>query len=240
MDEGDGFWFPTPPHLKRTRGLRKRQVDARTRPVEQCRYPDCPNDKRRVQGAAYCEEHAKMKAGIWQTGYVRAVIAMTCARCGFEWSQTRTAWQTLLLPQRAAWNAFCQACKDATPLELKALLFHRVPPDMIIGWLMQGGDLRCGLCDRGFTDAVSPSIDHDHGCCGGHRSCGLCIRGVVCVGCNTENGMIEKVVREDRLARHLAWIGPTSPRELTLVRPSAESETIEPIKKPRFLGQRGS
>lgn len=47
---------------------------------------------------------------------------------------------------------------------------------------------RCKICDKEFT--VTPSVDHDHLCCPGHRTCGNCIRGLLCNLCNAGLGSL--------------------------------------------------
>lgn len=56
--------------------------------------------------------------------------------------------------------------------------------------LEQGGCAVCGCTDPGSKGWV---VDHDHSCCGPHRSCEQCRRGIVCHRCN----MVLGLVRDD-------------------------------------------
>ena len=202
MDD-EGFWFPTPPHLKRR--LAKRQRDRQMKPVDQCRYPDCANDKRRVQGAAYCAEHAQSIAYETRREHRTLALKLDCPRCARSFVLMRANQRT---SQRAAWEEFCPDCRAATPFALITLVRHHVPPDLIRLWVGRGRELGCGLCGRDFrTKGTGPVLDHDHGCCAGDASCGKCIRGVLCMACNIRLGMFEAIVRSNLLPDFIAWLG---------------------------------
>lgn len=53
-------------------------------------------------------------------------------------------------------------------------------------WVAQDG--RCYLCgdelERGKKNRRGPHIEHDHSCCGPHKSCRVCRRGLACADCN--------------------------------------------------------
>jgi hypothetical protein len=51
-----------------------------------------------------------------------------------------------------------------------------------------GQNNRCAVCHEEFV--VTPSVDHDHGCCAKTRSCGKCIRGLLCKRCNAGLGSV--------------------------------------------------
>jgi hypothetical protein len=61
-------------------------------------------------------------------------------------------------------------------------------------------DRQCALCsaepgERRFQ------VDHDHNCCpidkkSNRRTCGKCVRGLLCEGCNTELGSLERLLRD--------------------------------------------
>jgi hypothetical protein len=65
----------------------------------------------------------------------------------------------------------------------------------------------CGICLVEFKD--TPHIDHDHACCPGKKSCGACVRGLLCTGCNTRLGWLEKYRREAE-----AWLSGASARRV--------------------------
>jgi Recombination endonuclease VII len=49
------------------------------------------------------------------------------------------------------------------------------------------------MCHAPFEDAQPIFIDHDHACCPNNKySCGKCVRGLLCLGCNTTLGLIER------------------------------------------------
>ena len=43
-------------------------------------------------------------------------------------------------------------------------------------------DHACGVCGAPFS--ITPSIDHDHACCGVNKACDKCRRGLLCARCN--------------------------------------------------------
>jgi hypothetical protein len=64
--------------------------------------------------------------------------------------------------------------------------------------LMNEAGWACAICDRGLTKK-SARIDHDHSCCPpGGQTCGGCVRGILCNGCNSALGIIE---RDDWMVR---------------------------------------
>lgn len=48
---------------------------------------------------------------------------------------------------------------------------------------------KCGICGE---QEARLDVDHDHSCCPGKKSCGQCIRGLLCLGCNSKLGFVEK------------------------------------------------
>jgi hypothetical protein len=51
----------------------------------------------------------------------------------------------------------------------------------------------CAMCRESFADGQPIFIDHDHACCPDEKSSrGKCVRGLLCLGCNTALGHIER------------------------------------------------
>jgi hypothetical protein len=51
----------------------------------------------------------------------------------------------------------------------------------------------CAMCREPFAEDQPIFIDHDHACCPDEKtSCGKCVRGLLCLGCNTALGHIER------------------------------------------------
>jgi hypothetical protein len=60
------------------------------------------------------------------------------------------------------------------------------PEDYAAMWQAQDG--RCYLCGDEMTDSQKVVIDHDHSCCGPHKSCRICRRGLAHDQCNVTIG----------------------------------------------------
>jgi hypothetical protein len=59
--------------------------------------------------------------------------------------------------------------------------------------LLEAQGYACGMCRESFADDQAIFIDHDHACCPDEKSsCGECVRGLLCLGCNTALGHIER------------------------------------------------
>jgi Recombination endonuclease VII len=162
--------------------------------VATCREPGCTNPRRTVQGARYCEDHARGKD--YAMANCGPSTIKTCVRngCAQEFPEPKKIQSDVT----RAWTEFCPDCRSLSPLTLQQLQSHRVPPHLVTAWLKCGEDLPCAICNRTLTRrsrSSQPVIDHDHSHCPTHASCGRCIRGVVCTKCNTEVGHLEGLVR---------------------------------------------
>jgi|SRR6185436_19392781 len=49
---------------------------------------------------------------------------------------------------------------------------------------------KCAVCEISLQ-GKKICIDHDHSCCPGWNTCGKCIRGILCYGCNTAEGLLK-------------------------------------------------
>jgi hypothetical protein len=59
--------------------------------------------------------------------------------------------------------------------------------------LLEAQGHACGMCRKPFADDQAIFVDHDHACCPDEKSsCGKCVRGLLCLGCNTTLGHIER------------------------------------------------
>lgn len=54
----------------------------------------------------------------------------------------------------------------------------------------------CGRQLTNDSSTLNKHIDHDHSCCPGRTSCGACVRGILCAGCNTMMGRVQRVGRQ--------------------------------------------
>ena len=90
------------------------------------------------------------------------------------------------------------------------LNFKRTPEWYVDTLESQGG--HCALCDVTPKDRRF-QVDHDHKCCPtdkDHRKlCGKCVRGLLCEGCNTRLGYLEKLLEDAMvfpyLIRSASW-----------------------------------
>lgn len=159
-----------------------------------CRYDGCSSDRRRVQGAKYCERHATSTRQ--PTGHTY----QSCVLCGQLASRT-VGYRNMRV---------CFNC--ATPVLglLRSASLHHVDIETLRRWTT---DKRCALCGQGFylgktwsKQRDSFSVDHDHGCCPGEKSCGQCVRGLVCNRCNMQIGQVESLIRRSGLPQILAYL----------------------------------
>jgi hypothetical protein len=59
--------------------------------------------------------------------------------------------------------------------------------------LLEARQYACAMCRTPFEEDKPICIDHDHACCPDEKSsCGKCVRGLLCLGCNTALGIIER------------------------------------------------
>lgn len=166
-----------------------------------CREPGCTSRARAAQGARYCLEHARsVDYGPITTDnstFKVEGVCISCDRTYRRWRQKRGSYR---MPD------ICPDCLRESPLSIHRLQAHNVPFELASRWLAQGSDLRCQYCDKRLHRRSGPQIDHDHSCCPGATSCGECIRGILCGGCNTAFGRLEKLVGLGSIEKVLAWI----------------------------------
>ncbi len=163
-----------------------------------CKADGCDQPRRRVQGARYCEEHARLRQYIPVTKYV------DCPLCGTTHPQDRNA-------QRP----YCGPCNKTYARISRAAARHHVPVETLTRWIL---DPRCALCRRPLylkgartSGEAGASIDHDHACCPGPTSCGRCIRGLTCHSCNLRLGAHESLVAEVGLATLATYLTANRP-----------------------------
>ena len=78
------------------------------------------------------------------------------------------------------------------------LNFNRTPEWYEETLASQGG--HCALCPA-IPEGRRFQVDHDHKCCptdkkSNRRTCGKCVRGLLCEGCNTELGSLERLMKD--------------------------------------------
>lgn len=205
MDD-EGFWFPTPPHLKRRRRSHKSPPQAQPR---LCREAECTNEARSVTGARFCEQHARVidyRVTETKPPQVHAPVFVQCRNC----PRTFRFRKYVVTEQANAWRSFCSQCRGATLLRWAPIYGHRVPPVLIIQWVSQGRALACDSCHRPFTPHREPQIDHAHAHCAGTHGCGECVRGVVCGECNVAVAFIELMRRRGIEADAIAYLDRVS------------------------------
>lgn len=98
-------------------------------------------------------------------------------------------------------HPICAACKNANGRASYArsresnLRYQYGIGDEDFQRLLIQQDERCALCGTNNPGLKGQwHIDHDRRCCPTPRSCGNCIRGLLCVGCNLQLGMYEKLL----------------------------------------------
>ena len=64
--------------------------------------------------------------------------------------------------------------------------------------LLEKQNFGCAICTFPDNGNYSLAVDHDHFCCPGIKSCGKCVRALLCMGCNTGMGRIEKQIDNNR------------------------------------------
>lgn len=109
----------------------------------------------------------------------------SCAVCNIKADGTL---QMLWNPVMGIMN--CSNCKSK-------MRKYRLSPEKLKEYLSV---VNCPLCDVVLTNdrsSTGRAIDHDHNCCshavshtGNQKTCGNCVRGVICSGCNTVEGML--------------------------------------------------
>lgn len=164
-----------------------------------CRQPGCTNLARAKQGARYCDEHARSHDYVIHNDVVGRT-EQTCACCQrpfTRWRQTRAASITIDV---------CPECVRNSPLTLRQLQAHNVPPNLQRQWLAQGPHLACELCGRTLHRKSHPVVDHDHHCCPGSASCGQCVRGIICQRCNSGIGGFERMAQQIGFEKCVDWI----------------------------------
>jgi hypothetical protein len=170
-----------------------------------CREPGCSNPRRLVQGARYCEEHARGKNYNGADRNQAPSAERTC-HCGRVFTfKKKMAWTDL----GAVWLEFCPNCRTSSLVSRKQLANHGVPPDLARQWIALGASLRCELCRKKLDHPVH--IDHDHAHCEGQRGCAECVRGPVHPGCNTKIAAVEHLRLMGLLPRMLDYIGTLEP-----------------------------
>ena len=165
---------------------------------------------RAVQGARYCEEHARsVNYGPVNTDNAtfkvdRVCANVLCAKAFKAWRQVRVG-----SPASEAALRLCPDCRRASPLSVAQMTNHHVSFDLALKWLSQADQLACEFCGRRInrrSQASAPTIDHDHRCCPGQKSCGECIRGLLCGRCNTLFGAFERLIEIRSVEEVIAFL----------------------------------
>ena len=78
---------------------------------------------------------------------------------------------------------------------------------------LTGGAPKCGAC--GSTESLK--VDHSHDHCPAQRGCRDCVRGWLCHGCNTAEGLLQTAARARLLAEYMErhfLVSPDSPQSI--------------------------
>ena len=134
-------------------------------------------------GTKYCSIECKRRG----YGEARNPGQVQCAWCN--------AWATNP-GSRGVWPYICADCLDPIRHVIYRLRRHHVPHERARKLTIDPG---CEICGTNVVEPVRISsaaigpllvVDHDHGCCPFTRSCGRCVRGLICVNCNSAEGML--------------------------------------------------
>lgn len=165
--------------------------------VAPCREPGCTLVRRRVQGAVYCDEHAR-SLGYRTKGRPTLAHDYVCINCSCTYKAKK--------PSK---YALCPACSNRAQGMLARAGAHHVPVDVVRRWVTYP---HCCICDarlylgKGKNGSAGYNIDHDHDCCSGSTGCSGCIRGLLCTRCNMALGAIEALHRADLLDDSLRYL----------------------------------
>ena len=166
-----------------------------------CEFKPCPN---RAWSKGLCSTHYQQqrlgkplsitirKGSLAHNGW------KACCRCGIEQEVSAFSrspeYEDVLRPR-------CKRCDSEAGRSSK----YGVSPEEIEALIeFQGGG--CAICNTPLDGGSDTHIDHDHGCCPGHRSCGNCLRAALCRLCNTRLGVTEKFLREGPDPRHIEYL----------------------------------
>jgi hypothetical protein len=60
-------------------------------------------------------------------------------------------------------------------------------------------DGHCFLCPEREYEKRRLCWDHDHDCCPGYLTCGKCVRALLCMGCNRDISVVERIRKEAKI-----------------------------------------
>jgi hypothetical protein len=157
----------------------------------------------------------------------RANPAIQCVSCGIS----QESWQFRGGRSKAP---ACRSCADTHPGQRWCIDCADWLPNDLFYRTGQGGrfqTVRCKPCRLAFSHGITRAelakltgtaepvcgacgstvdvkIDHDHGHCNAQRGCKECVRGYLCHGCNTAEGLLRTPERAMQLARYMRRTQP--------------------------------